>query len=300
MPLWIFFGLYPLMIIGLALTFLAPAPLIVSLASNAFDPWVAFVPVAFASFAWFFFWGLYPRKGGNFNSQCEPGGGVTCFDSASDVSRAIRWTVDNANRFNIDTKRIYLCGYSAGAHLVALVGSRSSFLDSVGLSLQSVAGFACISSPFSVRIMLEELPFHVQFYVWYTALRSAFGVDEKKWLESDPIVQIRKSSSGTSQRSTAKWLLTVGAKEYRMFHVQMERFAEALRAEKFSVKTLIVAGRKHAGMITAFGTSPDEAVTSFIMSGLEIPRRDARKRSSSDSAASKTAYASEIALAEIH
>ena len=66
------------------------------------------------------------------------------------------------------------------------------------------------------------------------------------------------------------------------------------------MKTLIVAGRKHAGMITAFGTSPDEAVTLFIMSGLEIPRRDARKRSSSDSAASKTAYASEIALAEIH
>ena len=39
-----------------------------------------------------------------------------------DVRQALIWTVQNAKRFSVDTKRLALCGYSAGGHLSALVG----------------------------------------------------------------------------------------------------------------------------------------------------------------------------------
>ena len=39
-----------------------------------------------------------------------------------DIRAALLWTVDQADRFDIDTERIGLFGYSAGGHLAALIG----------------------------------------------------------------------------------------------------------------------------------------------------------------------------------
>lgn len=41
---------------------------------------------------------------------------------ADDLRQALIWTVDQADKFQIDIKRLGLYGYSAGAHLSALVG----------------------------------------------------------------------------------------------------------------------------------------------------------------------------------
>jgi acetyl esterase/lipase len=61
-------------------------------------------------------------------------------DQASDVAHAIARLLADAERLHIDRRRVILMGHSAGAHLVALVGTDPRWLDATGLSLLRVAG----------------------------------------------------------------------------------------------------------------------------------------------------------------
>jgi acetyl esterase/lipase len=59
---------------------------------------------------------------------------------AADVSAAVAWLRSHAARLGIDASRIVLMGHSAGAHLVALVGTDSQYLAAAGLSLSDIRG----------------------------------------------------------------------------------------------------------------------------------------------------------------
>jgi len=59
---------------------------------------------------------------------------------AADVAAAVAWVRRNAGALGIDASRIVLMGHSAGAHLVALVGTDPRYLASAGLSLRDVRG----------------------------------------------------------------------------------------------------------------------------------------------------------------
>ncbi|MBS0255598.1 MAG: alpha/beta hydrolase [Proteobacteria bacterium] len=61
-------------------------------------------------------------------------------DEAADVAHALRYLLDHAAELGIDPGRVVLMGHSAGAHLVALVGTDEQYLRGAGLSLASVKG----------------------------------------------------------------------------------------------------------------------------------------------------------------
>lgn len=65
---------------------------------------------------------------------------ATVEQQASDVAVAIAWFHSNAERLGVDTSRIILLGHSAGAHLVALVGTDPQYLAAVGQSLADLRG----------------------------------------------------------------------------------------------------------------------------------------------------------------
>jgi arylformamidase len=58
---------------------------------------------------------------------------VTVEAQAADVAAAVAHVVRNAGRLGIDPARIVLSGHSAGAHLVALVGTDPEYLRAAGL-----------------------------------------------------------------------------------------------------------------------------------------------------------------------
>lgn len=64
----------------------------------------------------------------------------TVEQQAADVAAAVAWTRSNAARLGVDASRIVLMGHSAGAHLVALVGTDPRYLAAVGLSLSDLRG----------------------------------------------------------------------------------------------------------------------------------------------------------------
>jgi acetyl esterase/lipase len=61
-------------------------------------------------------------------------------DQAADVAAALAWIVGHAGELHVDPRRIVIMGHSAGAHLVALVGTDPRYLEAAGLSEQALAG----------------------------------------------------------------------------------------------------------------------------------------------------------------
>lgn len=65
---------------------------------------------------------------------------VAVEQQAEDVAHALRALLDRAAELGIDRHRVVLIGHSAGAHLVALVGTDERYLKSAGLSLADLSG----------------------------------------------------------------------------------------------------------------------------------------------------------------
>ncbi|QCI94602.1 alpha/beta hydrolase [Novosphingobium sp. EMRT-2] len=65
---------------------------------------------------------------------------VTVEQEAGDVAAALAALLAQADALGIDRHRVVLMGHSAGAHLVALVGTDERYLRQAGLSFADVAG----------------------------------------------------------------------------------------------------------------------------------------------------------------
>lgn len=83
----------------------------------------------------------FPQQGYAFasiNYRLVPA--ATVEQQAADVAAALAKLLKDADKFGIDRSRVVLMGHSAGAHLVALVGTDERYLRSAGLSFADVDG----------------------------------------------------------------------------------------------------------------------------------------------------------------
>ncbi|MFN3516996.1 MAG: alpha/beta hydrolase [Novosphingobium sp.] len=98
---------------------------------------------------------------------------ATVEQQGADIAAAVRFLIDNAARLGFDPTRIVLMGHSAGAHLVALVGTDESYLKGAGLSFAAIGGVIPIDgAAYDVpRQMSEGGKFMAETYV------QAFGTD---------------------------------------------------------------------------------------------------------------------------
>lgn len=69
---------------------------------------------------------------------------ATVEQQAADVATAVAYLKANAARLGIDANRIALAGHSAGAHLVALVGTDPQYLRAAGVSFRDITGVVSI------------------------------------------------------------------------------------------------------------------------------------------------------------
>ncbi len=65
---------------------------------------------------------------------------ATIEQQATDVAGALAYVIDHATELNIDPTRIVIMGHSAGAQLVALVGTDPRYLAAVNLDERAIAG----------------------------------------------------------------------------------------------------------------------------------------------------------------
>jgi acetyl esterase/lipase len=65
---------------------------------------------------------------------------ATVEQQASDVAQALAYLLARADKLNIDRSKVVITGHSAGAHLVALVGTDEQYLRKAGLSFADIDG----------------------------------------------------------------------------------------------------------------------------------------------------------------
>ena len=128
----------------------------------------------------------YPAQGYAFasiNYRLVPA--ATVEQQAADVAGAVKALIDRAGSLGIDRRRIVLMGHSAGAHLVALVGTDPRYLRGVGLSFADIAGVIPIDgAAYDVVAQMEDGPPIMQ-----KTYHQAFGSDPARQKALSPTLQ---------------------------------------------------------------------------------------------------------------
>lgn len=110
---------------------------------------------------------------------------ATVEQQASDIAEAVAALETRSAELGFDRKRVALVGHSAGAHLVALVGTDEQYLRAAGLSFADIAGV----------VPLDGAAYDATSYAGAETIftgrmfRQAFGDDRGRQARLSPILQ---------------------------------------------------------------------------------------------------------------
>ena len=125
---------------------------------------------------------------------------ATVEQEAEDVAAAVALLKSRAGPLGFDPDRIALVGHSAGAHLVALVGTDPQYLRGAGLSFADIDGIVPLDgAAYNVSQQLDEGP-----RIMGRTYRQAFGEDAARQQRLSPTTQAA----------------TPNASEFLILHVQ--------------------------------------------------------------------------------
>jgi acetyl esterase/lipase len=97
-------------------------------------------------------------------------------EHVKDVARAFAWVHKNIATYGGRADRIFVCGHSAGGHLVSLLASDETYLKGVGLTARAIRGVIPISG---VYLIPDRF------------LPSVFGTDPEVRKKASPIYHAR-------------------------------------------------------------------------------------------------------------
>jgi hypothetical protein len=117
-------------------------------------------------------------------------------DHINDVSKAFSWTYHNISKYGGDPEKIYIFGQSAGAHLVALLATDKSYLESEpnpkvkekGL-YSKIKGVICLSGTYDLYPLVNwpENPVKLNdqaMFMYYGLIYRPFGTLEQSPLDA--------------------------------------------------------------------------------------------------------------------
>jgi pimeloyl-ACP methyl ester carboxylesterase len=94
-----------------------------------------------------------------------------------DVAKAFAWTRENIGKYGGDAERVFVCGHSAGGHLVSLLATDPQYLKAEKHSTAEIRGVVSISGVY--RIVATERVFH-----------EPFGTDEANCKNASPLTHV--------------------------------------------------------------------------------------------------------------
>lgn len=176
---------------------------------------------------------------------------------AEDVARAVRWVYENIDAYGGDAGRIFLCGHSAGGHLVALAGLDEKCLEAEGVPAAAVAGVVGISGPYDVEYMWEEGGWFARRYFVKPTFGDARGA------------RAEASAPKYARAGAPPFLLIYAEHDYAGLAAQAHRLSSALAARGVNAPVREAAGRNHLTIIYYAGSEGDqttELILDFIKS----------------------------------
>lgn len=180
---------------------------------------------------------------------------ATVEQQAADVASAIAWLRANAAKEGLDPDRIVLMGHSAGAHLVALVGTDPQYLKAAGVPMGAVKGVALLDGAgYDVAPQANAPRNPVK--PMYDA---AFGKDPKRQAALSP-------TRHAAAPNVARWLI-LPVERRPDSQAQSKGLADALNRAGASAAVVAVPGESHGSLNKGLGETGDfatEQVESFL------------------------------------
>ena len=152
--------------------------------------------------------------------------GVKHPEHIKDVARAFAWTKKHIPDYGGKADELFVCGHSAGGHLVALLGTDESYLQAEGLSLKDIKGVMPMSGVYGIPDNL---------------FNEVFG--------KDPEVRKKAAPRNNVHEGCPPFLIVYADKDYLFCDVASEDFCKALKAKKVAAETLKISDRNHLDIV---------------------------------------------------
>jgi acetyl esterase/lipase len=185
-----------------------------------------------------------------------------------DVARAFAWTHKNIARYGGNPDQIFVCGHSAGGHLVALLATDERYLKAEGLSLNDIRGAIPISGVYRIHdLQLNAGISRPGAKEANAAARrrpvrlfsSVFGSDREARRDASPLVHVKPG--------LPPFLILYADHDMPQLPEMAREFAAALKAQKCDVRILEIKPRTHISILYNLAREGDpagQAILDFI------------------------------------
>jgi acetyl esterase/lipase len=180
-----------------------------------------------------------------------------------DVARAVIWVHDHIAEYGGDPAQTYLTGHSAGAHLVALVGTDPKRLAEFGKPLSILRAVIPLdSAAMDIRDVAANDRRADSPY------RDAFGDDPAAWADASPIVHAANGKGIPPFLMVVAYGPAIANKKRGL-----DAFADALRRAGTRAEAVDASSfREHQSLMTEFGAA-DDPVAKAAMEFIEGVRK---------------------------
>jgi acetyl esterase/lipase len=188
-----------------------------------------------------------------------------------DVARAFAWAYKNIQDYGGRPDQLFVCGHSAGGHLVSLLATDESYLKAEGLKRSDVRGAVPISGVYS----LEKLDFNLNLGLRLggadrpmvqgevdrhgTLLGKVFGNDPAVWKGASPLCHVGPHRP--------PFLIIYAKRDFPTCDRMSEQFCKKLKENRCQAATLVVEDRDHFSIIfqaSGEGDPTSQAVLDFV------------------------------------
>lgn len=161
-----------------------------------------------------------------------------------DVARAFAWTHKNIAKHGGRADQIFVCGHSAGGHLVALLATDESYLKAHDLSVKAIKGAIPMSGVFSIP-------------EWF--MPEVFGKDALVKKQAGPLEHVKEG--------LPPFCIVYADHDMPFCDKMSNAFCAALKEKKCTAEAVEIKKRDHMTIIGLFARENDpalRAVTAFI------------------------------------
>ncbi|MFZ5830839.1 MAG: alpha/beta hydrolase fold domain-containing protein [Planctomycetota bacterium] len=177
-----------------------------------------------------------------------------------DVARAVAWVHDHIAEHGGDPAQLFLTGHSAGAHLVALLGTDAKRLGEQGKPLSILRAVVPLDSA-----AMDILSVAANDRRADSPYRAAFGNDPADWADASPLVHAESATGLPPFQIVVAYGPAIANKK-----AGVDAFATALRRNGTRAEVVDASAfREHQSLMTEFGAEGDPvsaAVLEFIES----------------------------------
>jgi acetyl esterase/lipase len=160
-----------------------------------------------------------------------------------DVAKAFAWTVRNISKYGGRADQLFVCGHSAGGHLVALLATDENYLKAEGLTPANIKGVIPISGVYVIDTTSK----------FYDAM---FGTDGEVRKQASPVEHVRDKPP--------PFLVMYASDDYRFLDQMAIAFVKALQEKKIESKLLKIDGRTHITIVGRLWRQEDEAFQALL------------------------------------